>query len=811
MKVEKTARGKRTGTGRKTIGFIIPDIHYANESRVWAALTREARSRDVNLVSVVGSELKPKDASRAGANAIYRLLGPKETDGVLIWTSVMGGNVTHEEIAAFVKNIGVPAVSVDDVLPGVPSVVPDNFGGMRAAVEHMIRDHGRRKVAFIRGPEDSPNAELRFRAYRDTLRSNGIEIDQALITPAASWHDTELIKRIIGGKAGSIDCIAAVSDYKAIAALEELRRAGLRVPEDVAVVGFDNDPRGRALGRPLTTIDPDHIRGISRGIELLLDAIDGRSPPAETVVPARLVARETCGCLSACVTGARRRHGAERRRKRAPPSEGAKEERRLRDAFSRALAGPGGEITFIHELEDLVEASVESIEEEEMWHQRISDLRADHPPGRSGPGKVGAAEDLIHQARVAMSQAIARKLVLKNLDRDRFRNEFLEVCMSLVSSYDLDEIFLKCAEGFRRLGIRSFCIRLYADTNDPAQGSRIAMISTGGETTFAPDKTRGPTEDDLVPGGFFGPAEGFRLVAMPLYFQRDQIGLALFGDGPEEGMIYELLRGQLSSAIKGALLVGQLRERAEILSKGISNLTHSLKGMVESSDAIVGSMGSQSTAVEEQAGAIEEMARNIKQIADMTVKSNSLSEEFSAAASKGQLAVQDSVESINAVAEHSKQIIEVLSIIKQIAGQTDILAMNAAIEAARAGDWGKGFSVVAEEVRRLAESTGESVVNIQSSITQIVGGIETSVARSKDADLRLTSIMECSGRNVTISDQLKSSMMEQERGAAEILAATHELLRITQEVNENIKAQKEAIFEFGKSLRALEAISNPGR
>jgi methyl-accepting chemotaxis protein len=177
-------------------------------------------------------------------------------------------------------------------------------------------------------------------------------------------------------------------------------------------------------------------------------------------------------------------------------------------------------------------------------------------------------------------------------------------------------------------------------------------------------------------------------------------------------MIYELLRGQLSSAIKGGLLVGQLKERTDILSRGISGLTVSLKGMVESSDAIVASMASQSSAVEEQAGAIEQMVRNIKQIADMTVKSNSL--------------------------------------------------------------------------------------------------IKTSAARGKDADLRLAAIMEHAKRNVAIANELKSSMTEQDAGTTEMLKATHELLRITEEANKNIGAQKEAIVEFGTSMQALESISSRG-
>jgi DNA-binding LacI/PurR family transcriptional regulator len=124
------------------------------------------------------------------------------------------------------------------------------------AVEHMIKVHEKRRIAFIRGPENSALAELRFRAYQDTLRANRIEFNPSLVTPAASWMDTELIKGIIGGKAGAFDCIVSVSDYKLFAALEELYRQGLRVPEDVAVVGFDNDPRGNAY-RPLTTLEPD--------------------------------------------------------------------------------------------------------------------------------------------------------------------------------------------------------------------------------------------------------------------------------------------------------------------------------------------------------------------------------------------------------------------------------------------------------------------------------------------------------------------------------------------------------------------------
>ena len=335
---------------RKTIGFIIPNIISPNENRVWSAFMREARVRDVNIITVVGAELNPSDSSRTSANAIYKLLNPKEVNGILIWTSIMGLNVTKDNLYAFVKNIGVPAVSVDDILAGIPSVIGDNHGGICMIIDHMIKVHGKKRIAFIRGPENSAVAEMRFQAYKDTLLSNGIEIDPTIISPSASWMDTDSIKKIINRKSNSIDCIASVSDNKVIPALKELQRLGIKVPEEITVVGFDNEPRGRVLNRPLTTIDPDHNNMLKCGLELLLDAINGHTPPAKTIIPAKLIVRETCGCFSSCISEAGQRSGSERSRKKYNDKEIAEEDKILHEVFSQTLADSKTESVFIHKL-----------------------------------------------------------------------------------------------------------------------------------------------------------------------------------------------------------------------------------------------------------------------------------------------------------------------------------------------------------------------------------------------------------------------------------------------------------------------------
>jgi DNA-binding LacI/PurR family transcriptional regulator len=789
----------------KTFGFIIPNIIYSNESKVWSALMKAAKLRNVNLINFIGAELNPKDILRMGANAIYKFVNPDKIDGVLIWSSIMCMNVAQDVFGEFVRGFGVPVVSVDDIIPGIPSVVGDNDGGIRMMMDHMIKVHGKKRLAFIRGPENSSIAEMRFNAYKDTLLANGIGLDQTIISQAASWMDIDSIKNLIDEKAGSIDCIISVSDYKAIAVLSYLRHLGVRVPDDITVVGYDNDQMGKVLSRPLTTIDPDHERSVACGLDLLRDAVKGITPPMKTVIPGRLIVRETCGCLSTCTGSVRMYHNEDEKK-----DSKTEEDLWLQKAIARSLSGPKSESEFIYELEDRVDDSVKSVGDEEVWYDRICRLRKDHRISRWRFWKNKKIEDIFHQAQLVVSLTSARKIALKNLEKDGFRNKFLEVCQSIVSSNDLDDIYKKCDEGFRKLGISSFCIMLYVDKNNPSSGSKINLISTGGDTLYLHNDTSAVISGGIVPEKLFELAGGIRLISMPLYFQNDQIGLILFGDGPDEGIIYELLRGQISSALKGALLVGQLIERSDILTEGIENLTVSLKGMIDSSEAIGRNMSLQSTAIQEQAGAIEEMFQNIKHIVEMAEKSNSLGEEFNEAAGKGQFSVQDSVKSINTVAEHYEKISEVLSIIKQISEQTNILAMNAAIEAAHAGDSGKGFSVVADEVRRLAESTEENLTGIQSLIRQIFEGIKNAVSLGKDADLKLMDIMNYSARNVVITNQLKASMAEQESGTAEMLRATHDLLKITEEINSNIMAQKESIVEFGKSLNGLETISNRG-
>jgi len=194
---------------------------------------------------------------------------------------------------------GLEAVGVPTVLNGRPlaaesglySVDADNFGGGRTATEFLI-ERGARRIAHISGPMDMSVSHDRLAGYRAALNAAGIESDPYLIVSGDFSAErgaaamAELLQR-----RPDLDAVFAASDLTAIGAMQALAEAGRRVPEDVAVVGFD-DMRDASLTTPALTTIRQPIRGLGqRMAEVLLDRINGRDAELTTVLPVELVRR----------------------------------------------------------------------------------------------------------------------------------------------------------------------------------------------------------------------------------------------------------------------------------------------------------------------------------------------------------------------------------------------------------------------------------------------------------------------------------------------------------------------------------------
>ncbi len=193
---------------------------------------------------------------------------------------------------------GVPIVGVGRCEDERVSYVDvDNMGSARQATSHLLR-LGYRRVATITGPSFAPAAHDRLQGYVAAIEASGRSVDETLI------YEGDFSEA--SGRAGMRvmlehrpDAVFAASDRMAIGALNEIRACGLRVPDDIALVGFDDAPLAAELEPPLTTIR-QRPAGLGRAaISLLLDLIaNPNSPPRRVILPTELVVRGSCGSLA---------------------------------------------------------------------------------------------------------------------------------------------------------------------------------------------------------------------------------------------------------------------------------------------------------------------------------------------------------------------------------------------------------------------------------------------------------------------------------------------------------------------------------
>lgn len=225
----------------------------------------------------------------------YRyFIGGGRADG-LIMLAHMGARTQR---AQRLLESGAPFVVWGPAMPGQPycSVGSDDYQGGYSAVEHLIR-LGRRRIAMLGVHDDCLELKLRFEGYRDALQAAGLEVESRFLahSHSSSQGGYEAMRRLLV-RAPDLDAVFVGSDVMAIGALEGLRSAGRTVPEDVAVVGYDDIALAAYCSPPLTTVRQNLPVAGRLLVERLLDAIEGR-PVAPVMLPTELIVRRSCGAL----------------------------------------------------------------------------------------------------------------------------------------------------------------------------------------------------------------------------------------------------------------------------------------------------------------------------------------------------------------------------------------------------------------------------------------------------------------------------------------------------------------------------------
>ncbi|HKL85640.1 MAG TPA: methyl-accepting chemotaxis protein [Treponemataceae bacterium] len=261
-----------------------------------------------------------------------------------------------------------------------------------------------------------------------------------------------------------------------------------------------------------------------------------------------------------------------------------------------------------------------------------------------------------------------------------------------------------------------------------------------------------------------------------------------------QGILSNLGTELHTSARETSTAMDQITESVTDVSKRLTLQTGSVQessGAIEqiarNIESLENLITEQASSVTQASASIEEMVSNINSITVSTNKMTNRFTELMAASEVGRLAQTSSVERITQIADRSKTLFDANQVIASIAAQTNLLAMNAAIEAAHAGDAGRGFSVVADEIRSLAETSGKQSKNIKQEISGVQKAIASLVTESKDSEKSYEKVTELITETGMLAKELELAMGEQRNGSMEILKALESMNSITQQVQSGSK------------------------
>lgn len=284
----------------KNIAVLMGSINLENQRQIMDGMIDAIKNTDNNIFIFTNHFNRQDD--KENTRGAYRIMGLPDFeyfDGAIIAPNTILHSETADFVMAKLQNSKIPFITLNHQIEGHSCLQASPFDAQYKVLEHLIKEHGCKDIAYVRGPVGHPEADKRFEAYCQVLKDYNIPFKEENVLQGTfsleSGINAAVQMNIMGIKPQAIAC---ASDFMAIGVLEYFRMIGIRVPEDVLLTGFDNSEVGMYSNPSITSIDKNPHELGCKAISEILDIIDGKMPE-NTCVSSDPILRESCGCESA--------------------------------------------------------------------------------------------------------------------------------------------------------------------------------------------------------------------------------------------------------------------------------------------------------------------------------------------------------------------------------------------------------------------------------------------------------------------------------------------------------------------------------
>jgi diguanylate cyclase (GGDEF)-like protein len=570
---------------RLHFGVLFSTIDNTCQCRIWDGIVEYSKINDIHLTAYMGTYQTRDNVFESHYETCFETIKDNNSlDGVILFSGFIAEDIGIDNFRGYVERIqkNLPLVSVSFPMSDVPSVLVDNENGIFDTVEHLIKRHSKKNIAFVKGPEGHPEAEARLAGYKKALEANGIKFDKNYVLPGHFSFESgkEAIADLIDNRGIPFDAVVASDDETATGVLEELDNRNILVPTIVSVTGFDDDRASSTYIPSISTARQPFFEIGTVSAEMLYKQIQGIPVRDVEYVPPIFVARQSCGCLEKSILISQ----AKVESINEVGSIYSFVLRKLISLFPRNVPGqrvhswitalveklkqdPFPKDEFLHLFNEILVNYKHYSQDFSTWHEALNVLfmgvelhKTEVANVHSVLSALNSASALVHDVRLKEEKSV--ELALSDVQLLIRR-----VTSKLVLTFEIDALCEELQRSLPDLSIHTAIVGLFRNPIRSIDVSADRNIYT--VIGFDEDKKFNIKHNNANPMSFsdYSTIAGFNFEQdrrafffIPLFFKDEELGAILLPYNTVNPIdVYETLRVNISTAVKGADLLSKVK------------------------------------------------------------------------------------------------------------------------------------------------------------------------------------------------------------------------------------------------------------
>ncbi len=592
-----------------TIGFAgLVDFRSIIGQDIVMGINSAAKEFDINIINFI-SIIRYSFAEDIENYTSYKkklnYLNLNNIDGLVSLSSSLQYFMTKEEIETFHKNLHpLPVVSIGIPIKDIPSIINDNQAGIKELMDHLIKFHGYRKIAFI-GSRGHIFYNERFNVYKKILQEYNIPYDPRLVyiindvdsrQQVKQSLDFLLIKRKLKIKK-DIEAIVTVSDLIAQKLIEELQNMQINIPNDVAVVGFNNQFNSIRSFPPITTVDPHFYQMGYQSVIILLSIINKKNHLKKFLMPSKLIIRQSCGCFEDQIINAEIKENINVNDNAIKPADlfiknkydslivkfteiiskfdnsfNSSNSMELIDSFTNDIIS-GTSNRFLHSIKKYF-FDYKNVTEEKLtvWHNVISEIRNLLMPLYINDINLShRAENIFHQLRVMIDLAYSYISYSKKGDVYKERSMVL-IAKDFIVVDDIDKIIELINLHINKIDIMGIYLLIHDEPKIDISKTNLIFAYSKVSEILIKNKDLYFPRNQIVSKKILPENTRYSMMFDLLYYNGYYLGYVLYEMGPLNIPIYDTLTAIISPALYKALVKTALVNKDKKLISNDPNL-----------------------------------------------------------------------------------------------------------------------------------------------------------------------------------------------------------------------------------------------